>query len=1410
MKELLYYSILTFPQYYKDGKIDVNILLIPRNLNPLSAIKDGMPAFADTRQVWNIKIISSLNGLPVYTHARNGTLQLDPVPGPENLRKVWEGLKAQFELHEQMIIDDEETHKASQRAEEPNAYKAIRKYLPLTYRRAFNFVQPRTKYALTDDSYHCSVQNKTKNKDKSTARDKISWGKVIAYCLRNPYLAKKAGLLFSGTITLEGQNEDLIGNGGWIFADFDPGHEHTGVERALYAARIPVLKDVDKRNLFSAVQFRVSETAQNVNAAAHDTLMKESILYDDGFAKIVHANQPVNQDILQESDKSNPPVKDIGIRLGWEDEQITIWYNRQMQQADELTGTKVDAPLGIFGYRIDVREAGKMEWLSQNMVVNPDPVILPQHQMEIIPAHTSFEPGYEVFPAAHGDARNDGFWLPMYFAGWIGKTMTIADRDAEEINLLKAEYFNTTNQPYSTDAALKVPKPAFHPYVQAPDHVLSLRYGRAYEFRVRLMDITGGGPAYNDQPLHGGDNPVEHHHFRRYIQAGPVIIENVKEYFDQGNTLKDSDTLADPSVLQNITDTHHPGLRIKRPLLAYPAVVFTGKYNQTNVVERLKRILRDTHTDQPAHIEIGLPDPDVTHMMIRVEARSLAMDNGLSLNGKESYIPLYEKEFELPADIANENYDEAAEIKIIYRDIPDIHLGETFPMPEDTAADELVLPTARHLRIGIYPLLKNTDDSYRDDSVATGKPIFLTAYQVSEQEEHLLSHEQDNLKAVYLQPDDALRLIGVKPTAEPLNYLLTMDSNTPIELSRLADTLDLAGSRLTLQGKKGKRVQFGCSSMMRHTLAPDCSSITFSALDELFRHWILPLDFNLERDWAWDGLAVQSISVYRSWKVDEQHYGQEELAGRFSISDTANIYALQQADRSKTRIIFLDAFDPKVTVKKFPREFDLSYRIVVHFKEAFQMDDLVIHKHIHLPITIHPHQVPQLVSAGLALSPYRPDPDKYRYTEPRRKYLWFEMEEPVSDPLTTYYVRVTANAPDPLLSRVTQEMIQTDIKDLPIPLDSEKIRTVITGMQNDYAGMGVMQAMQAEELSTGKASIYLVPLPEGLHSDSDELFGFFTYEVRVGYKEDVWSTAQGRYGSPLKVNGVQHPAPNLHCTAMIKNIFKPGKKMELHTVPEPEPGWVDRLLAKEVLYSRNKEKRKDIKEEEIELIRQEFDKRAGLEDKLDLVRDKLGRDIKPGSGKVIVVNAPYAAAVHNGKNITANPPQTSIWYLLYTQVLQADGKSYRNLLLDSGMLHPPRLSDRGGVKKERHHYEAGPGEGIPDHNERKEGKILGTAIIPLIDIKQKLELLGLPGHSDISVLCVEMFPMNPSWQMSDIHTKSRYYRTQNPENRYEEISKDAPDRLEVTVNPLTDLLGSYRIYRTSPLVPLASGCCDDC
>lgn len=1355
--------ILTFPQRYENGRIVFNIVIIPRNLNPLEPLKDGQPAFADARLNFKAMVINSLDGLPLTGNV-NFELETELETALENKRPVWEALKAQLEEFDGRKIDDEETKQPDQKASaaiEKYKDRAIRKYLPESYRASFNFVKARTRYALTGDEYQCAVKNKDKHiTDQASYRDTLSWGKVIAYCLRNPLLAEKAGLIYKASITFP-ENEELFEAGGWLYTELTGTSDFAGIGKLQFAARIPALKGKDKRVLFAPVQFPVRETAEN--NTGYDEVMREAIFYDDGFAKVVHANQPVNQDLLQEKDTSNPPLKDIGMRLGWDDEQIAIWFNRQMLQKEEQTGSPVEAPLGVFGYRVDVKTKDDERWRSQNSVIAERGTALAQGGIQIAEAGAVLEPGIEIHPAAHGNSQEEGFWLPMYFTSWAGKPLTIADKDAEEINMLTPGQMLKPRPDQPDNTINTIAKKTYHPYIPDPDHLFPLVYGNDYQFRIRMMDISGGGPLVGDEPLNGGERPIAKAHFKRHVAAGSLNLINAKEAYDLLEKGTAAVPLKDTSILENIVAEENPVLRIKRPLLGYPAVVYTGKYS--DAIVQLKAILGGLSPGPlKTALDIGLADPDVDHFKVQIEVKSLEMDNVLSENGREPYVLLYEKEYELPQ--AANKYDQEFALNIVYRDFKELDYEKP---PEDIGGPaELVLPTSRHLRLTFIPIIKAADDDYADQSIFEGKKIRLTSFKPAKNERELLSATEMGLKAIYLQPAHAADQHKVLAQKSFMAINIGTSTTAP-ELSRMADALNLVAHNLTIEGEKGKRTQFGCSKLMRHSLAPDSSSVSFSSLGELYNQWVVAVDYTLKRDWGWDGLMPESISVYRKWKSeldadypacgeDHEHFPHcDELVGTIRISDTVNINALYDADRKSSRLVFLDAFDPKKINDVFPTETQLKYRFVPNFRPEFsdalkdtdpELERGDLAAEVHLPVTIIPHQVPKLVSAGIALSPYIADREKYASTALRQRFLWLEMAEPPADPNDTYFVRVLANAPDPLLCSMNEELVSYDPADPPLGINEEKIRVIIPGMDNDYAGMGAMQQMIAEDGTDGKTRYYMVPLPPGLHADSDELFGFFSYEIRLGHKKELWSTAQARYGRPLKVNGVQHPAPSLSCNAFRRKY-------------EAWKGFSGRVL---------ESKKKGFELEPIE--------EPGRGRKL----------LRKIMNNELVITAPFATAVLNGKNVSAMPPQTSLWYMLYAQVRQADGQSYRNLLIDSDLMpYVPIKPDKA--------------TGISLRN-KEEGTLFGTAVLKLKDVEAKLVALGLPGNSSLSVLCVEMFPLDNTWHIENDRRMLRY--------KEESVhAATASGRIKIS-NPLTEGLGGYRIYRTSALVPVGDVCCDDC
>jgi hypothetical protein len=361
----------------------------------------------------------------------------------------------------------------------------------------------------------------------------------------------------------------------------------------------------------------------------------------------------------------------------------------------------------------------------------------------------------------------------------------------------------------------------------------------------------------------------------------------------------------------------------------------------------------------------------------------------------------------------------------------------------------------------------------------------------------------------------------------------------------------------------------------------------------------MALSFDIERDWTWDALSDAGVKIERRRQfTDEPATAQTEVVGYVPLNRTASRIAIDAPDRSRARIVFIDAIEPKkdatlttTHAHPYPNTIDASYTLTPLFIKAVAppaADRESARREIQLPTTSIPAQALKVVAAGYALSPYLHNA-AYSETAVRERWLWIEFDAPIQDPNDACFARVLSYAPDPLLAFPNPDQLLVKQDDPPLAIDPEPIRVITKGHGNDSAGIDAMQPMAPEIDNPEQPMVkitpvhYLLPLPPGLHAESPELFGFFTYELRVGHTAKIWSTAQGRFGHPTRVNGVQHPAPPLKCV-------------------------VDRTP-------------------------------AGLS-----------------------ATAPYALAVFDGRNVTSKPPKTELWCMLYAQVMQADGAGHRNLL----------------------------------------------------------------------------------------------------------------------------------------------------
>lgn len=1370
------FTIMALPQKVDaDGNLSINIVFIPRNISPLKEVStiynagNKAPAFIDVKPEFEIKVVNHPDEFPGKIPANEKSFSPStPLTYSSIASDIYKALKdakdengnpKYFDIDENRSTDVNPNSKHTAPKAAVNRDLVVRKYLPVSYRQAFNFTSPRIKNAVTDDSYHCAMRDQTPPKP-FVKDDKVSWGKVYAHLLRQPLMALQANLIYETSIKLDvGDFEQ----GGWIYIDIKKDTTYfdeqvnsladaKGPFIKRYAARIPMLKKGEARNLFAAVLFPVVKTGESPTGV-YDELYIEAARFNEGFATIVHANQPVSGNLLQETQDGFHPQKEAGMRLGWEDEQILIWYLRQMA-VDENSTERLDAPLGVMGYQIDVKktEDDDTAWESLTQVESNGNMML--EGIDIGPYKN--EMPYQVYPTKIYDGTTDStnYWLPMYFANWNNCSLVLPDKTAAQIY----HHADEKNTPVKVSETYK-----------ASEITTKLVYGNEYNFRVRLSDISGGCPSPSTPTLKGFSvSHVAKAMFKRYVAPHTVTILNEAD-------------------IKSNTDDHSfdaGSLRLSRPLLGYPAVNFTGKYSDP--VGRLIKAVDDILAEQVSSGNtkgaraFGIPDPDVTSIEIKVEIETLKMDNLASEDGREPYIVLYKTNRVFEA-FDETKADADIEVPVVFKDVDVLNLTNTshpFPVPSDNdfitaATGEIILPTARNIRITLRAVGEAKADYWGIENLADtkldsryGKTTVLSMRKESLSEQLLFTSTEDpqTLLGIYLQPD----AVSLKLDPVLFKTMQGGQEGMPDIVHRLGSQLNVAVNGLTLTAENGERLQFWCSNHIRHSMAPDNSSITFANKHELQDHWLVATTLYIKRDWTWDSLDGSSFYINRKRRmgkdallIEDKPY---EFIGDLELKKTASFQAIQKGKdslihREYTRIIFIDVVDNKPANGQLPDTMEVQYSIEPKFREGHTplMDAVFETLPMLLPTTINPTQTPKLIAAGIALSPYNRN-KTYSATEARTKFLWLEFDHKPLDNHDSIFCRVLAYGPDQLISNNHPSLMEIPAE-APLSLDPEYIRVVTPLSGHDHNGLDAMQKME-KSIDTNR-HFYLLPLPPGLHHQSAELFGMFTYEFRYGHTDKIWSTAQGRFGRALRVAGLQHPAPTLNC--MVN-------------------------------------------------------------------RDE----------KVITVNAPYAVSVFNGKNVTANPPRTGLWALLYAQVKQADGLDYRNILLNEKELKPmPRRSAKE-VSAELMHKATIQAQIDKDHglqpfvytdetlhmhtNQQlawqKESIKQGYGTWTNKEVASLLNLYGLPEDSPLSVICVEVYGQitNAAEHIDqfqrnkdELIEKTSTVFNQAVAKEYERSIADVNDFTEPALaDPLNSQLGMHRILRTSPLVEVPFICCTEC
>jgi hypothetical protein len=683
----------------------------------------------------------------------------------------------------------------------------------------------------------------------------------------------------------------------------------------------------------------------------------------------------------------------------------------------------------------------------------------------------------EVFPST----VQDQFWLPSYFTRWKGESLVVTDPD-DMLLIMGRERMNPLY--YHSQDANEVP----------------LLYGNVYEFRVRMVDTTNGGPILNDQRLLPGESPVCNVHFKRFVPPGLVSWPE-----------------RDPDP-QDATLTRYT---ITRPQIDLPQALYT-KY--PNVRATLLAIVQGNRGLAAADLtDPSVPDIDTPILSIRVLVRTPDFDPHPSGKDNEGFVEWYKTNRRFPLDL-NDPY----ELDLKYEDcalLSDIDISlQTDPDP--TGA--LQIPSARDVKIELRAAGEEDYNYFGNERSRLGAISTIVLHKTAEAEADFFVPQspQDIIRSVYLQPTNLEQ--ENQPTA-----VVLQNEALPVLVQRLAGAVNLVANDTTLLMPPGERGIFGCSKGLKHYLPANSSSLVFMAAGELANQWVNVLHWKINRDWTWKGFTAPTFKLEREITLKGNSYRQSRhLVGevRMMHAVTPLIAEEQTPDRDTFHFVFVDAFQSPLGTDDKPYEVQVQYFLTVQFENG---DTVEADCQNHLPVTIPPRQIPKVVSAGIALSPYTIG-DGYASTGERRKMLWLEFEKPPADDRDVYFVRVLTQTADPMLLQQYQP--------LPEPagyqqwsLDPELIRVISPGQSDDFAGMIAMQRLTPAQDSDRH---FIVPLPSGTYPDSPELFGFYTYEIRVGHDRGTparpfWSTAQARFGPPVVLDGVQHPCSPLCC-----NVFR--------------------------------------------------------------------------------------------------------------------------------------------------------------------------------------------------------------------------------------------------------------------------------
>ena len=309
-----------------------------------------------------------------------------------------------------------------------------------------------------------------------------------------------------------------------------------------------------------------------------------------------------------------------------------------------------------------------------------------------------------------------------------------------------------------------------------------------------------------------------------------------------------------------------------------------------------------------------------------------------------------------------------------------------------------------------------------------------------------------------------------------------------------------------------------CTKNLAHVLAPDGSAVTFSAESDLTDRWLAvvtvghPARLDVER---------RSAGVARNLTPGDRRRRASHVAAQRESGSVpgARDWRARRSIAHRRYIVFFDAVDPKPIPPAPPSEMSLTYVVTPGFRIPPAQSD------------------PAADAVGRFADCRAADADRQgrlgwrdavgctrgrrttRALTSARRCCGSSSTKPPTNPADGYFGRVLTYAPDPMLTR--EAPVQPP-PDPPLPISS--------GVHPRDPAASVRRSRRSQRDAAAHADVVAAALrvAAAARARGDEpRSARLLRRTKSGSGTLVgWSTARARFGPPLRVAGVQHPAPH--------------------------------------------------------------------------------------------------------------------------------------------------------------------------------------------------------------------------------------------------------------------------------------------